>query len=116
LELNYIVGKKIATSAEWPKTSGKFGSELRRLAPQLRLHGMSISFGRQNDGRTITLTSERVPIVPPSPRTINEVKNPPILPIVSIVLLTCCNRIFSNRIGQKEAILMLYSDYSADML
>jgi hypothetical protein len=44
---------------------GKFGSELRRLALRLRLHAMSISFDRRNDGRTITLTSERVPIVPP---------------------------------------------------
>jgi hypothetical protein len=44
---------------------GKFGSELRRLALRLRLHAMSISFDRRNDGRTITLTSEPVPIVPP---------------------------------------------------
>ena len=43
----------------------KFGSELQRLALQLRLHAMSISFDRRNDGRTITLTAERVPIVPP---------------------------------------------------
>jgi hypothetical protein len=54
---HFTRSKKIAASAEWPKTSGKLGSKLRRLAPQLRLHGMSISFGRRNDRRTITLTS-----------------------------------------------------------
>jgi hypothetical protein len=38
------------------------GNELRRLAPQLRLHGVSISFERRHDGRIIILKSERVPI------------------------------------------------------
>ena len=63
--LTHLIDKRVAASAEWPKTSAKFGSELRRLAPQLRLHGLSISFDRRNDGRIITLTSERVPIVAP---------------------------------------------------
>ena len=51
-----IAGKK--TGARWPKTVGMFGNELRRIAPQLRLHGLSITFERTRDARTITLRSE----------------------------------------------------------
>ena len=65
-KLTEIVGKKVAASADWPKTSEKFSNELRRLAPQLRMHGMSVSFERRHEGRIITLKSERVPIVPPT--------------------------------------------------
>ena len=64
-KLTEIVGKKVAASADWPKTTEKFGNELRRLAPQLRMHGLSVSFERRNEGRIITLKSERVPITPP---------------------------------------------------
>ena len=35
----------------WPKTISKFGSELRRIAPQLRLHGISINFDRRGGDR-----------------------------------------------------------------
>ena len=37
-------------------------AELRRLAPQLRLHGLCITFERRCDGRFVTLTWESVPI------------------------------------------------------
>jgi hypothetical protein len=63
--LTEIAGKKVAASADWPKTAEKFGNELRRLAPQLRMHGMNVSFERRNDGRKITLQSEGAPIVAP---------------------------------------------------
>jgi hypothetical protein len=36
------VGKK--AGLRWPKTMHIFGAELRRIAPQLRLHGISIGF------------------------------------------------------------------------
>ena len=42
----------------WPKTISMFGSELRRIAPQLRLHGLSISFERKGKDRVITLRTE----------------------------------------------------------
>ena len=32
--------------ARWPKTIHAFGSELRRIAPQLRLHGIQLTPGR----------------------------------------------------------------------
>jgi putative DNA primase/helicase len=60
--LTEIVGKKVAASADWPKTAGSFGDALRRLAPQIRLHGVSISFERRHEGRMIILKSERVAI------------------------------------------------------
>jgi hypothetical protein len=44
------------------QTTGSFGNALRRLAPQLRLHGVSISFERRHEGRMIILKSERMPI------------------------------------------------------
>ena len=47
-----------ATGPRWPKTVHAFGNELRRIAPQLRLHGLSIAFGRTRDARIVTLTSE----------------------------------------------------------
>jgi hypothetical protein len=42
----------------WPKTISKFGSELRRIAPQLRLHGISINFERRGGDRVVTLKTE----------------------------------------------------------
>jgi hypothetical protein len=42
----------------WPKTISKFGSELRRIAPQLRLHGISIDFDRRGGDRVVTLKME----------------------------------------------------------
>ena len=39
----------------WPKTVGAFGNELRRIAAQLRLHGLFITFERRRDGRVVIL-------------------------------------------------------------
>jgi hypothetical protein len=64
-KLTEIVGKTVAASADRPKTSEKLSNELRRLAPQLRMHGLNVNFERRHEGRIITLKSERVPIVPP---------------------------------------------------
>ena len=46
LELFRTVSKiaDIAARTGWPKTIHPFGNELRRIAPQLRLHGLSITF------------------------------------------------------------------------
>ena len=61
--LTLIVGKKIAASARWPKTSSMLGNELRRIAPQLRIHGLSIGFERTSDARLVTLKTTHVPII-----------------------------------------------------
>jgi hypothetical protein len=54
------VDEEVAASSTWPKTSEKFSKELRRLAPQLRIHGIDVNFERRHAGRIITLKSERV--------------------------------------------------------
>ena len=54
--LSRIAGKKLG--ARWPKTMHVFGSDLRRIAPQLRVRGISITFERKRDARIITLRSE----------------------------------------------------------
>jgi hypothetical protein len=50
------VGRKTRGSKNWPKTPAQLGNELRRLAPHLRAHGISFTFGRTHNGREITLT------------------------------------------------------------
>jgi hypothetical protein len=57
-ELTEVVSKSVTASAGWPKGVQKFGQELRRLAPQLRLHGINVQFERRHAGRVISLTSE----------------------------------------------------------
>jgi hypothetical protein len=55
-EFSRIAGK--TPGPRWPKTISMFGSELRRIAPQLRLHGLSISFERKGGDRIVTLKTE----------------------------------------------------------
>jgi hypothetical protein len=58
-ELSRLVGKKVASSARWPKSAGWFTTELRRIAPQLRMHGISITFERSSGKRLLTITTTR---------------------------------------------------------
>ena len=51
-----IVGRRFGPG--WPKTISMFATELRRIAPQLRLHGLSISFERRGKDRVIILKTE----------------------------------------------------------
>jgi hypothetical protein len=51
-----VAGKKVAASARWPKTPIQFSNELRRLAPQLALHGLSIRFSRNYEQRIVLIT------------------------------------------------------------
>ncbi len=55
--LTEIVGKRVAATARWPKSPSAFANELRRLIPQLRLHGLSIDFERGHNGRRIIMTN-----------------------------------------------------------
>jgi hypothetical protein len=73
--LTQIMGKKVATSARWPKTSSKFGNELRRIAPQLRMHGVAVNFVRTHKGRFINLTMAGVPIISPTRATASPIKS-----------------------------------------
>jgi hypothetical protein len=58
-KLTDLAGAK--TRARFPKTLNMFGSELRRIAPQLRLHGVFIDFHRIRRQPVITLKAERRP-------------------------------------------------------
>ncbi len=53
-ELRPYAGSK-ARCALLPKTAAALGSELRRLAPQLREYAVAVKFNRTNGARTITL-------------------------------------------------------------
>jgi hypothetical protein len=64
--LTEITGKKVAASAAWPKTAARLSQELRQLAPQLRLHGVNVSFERRNEGRIIVLSSDHPSGSPPT--------------------------------------------------
>ena len=67
--------EKVTTAAEghlgpaWPKTFSLFGTELRRIAPQLRLHGIAINFERKRTGTIVTLSVENGKTVGPQPDT-----------------------------------------------
>ena len=64
--LTKFVGKKVAASARWPKTATQFSNELRRVAPLLYMHGLSIQFSRNQEKRLILITRVEVPIIPAS--------------------------------------------------
>ena len=68
LELYTALSKLAGQTAgpRWPKTIHTFGNELRRIAPQLRLHGLSILFDRSGGERKVTLKSDGFTTRPPS--------------------------------------------------
>ena len=57
MQLTRRVGPRIAKSPGWPKTPAMLGTEMRRVAPQLREHGIFLIFGKTHESRTITLTA-----------------------------------------------------------
>jgi hypothetical protein len=52
----------------WPKSVHAFGNELRRVAPHLRMHGISITFERRHRDRIITVKSDQAPVSQPPRR------------------------------------------------
>lgn len=65
-------GKKVATSAHWPKTPRQFSNELRRIVPLLFMHGISIKFVKNREQRLVVITQvddppDRSPDAPPPP-------------------------------------------------
>ncbi len=56
--LTEAAGKKVASSAGWPKSTALFARELHKVAPQLRTHGISITFSRHNTGRLVTIKAQ----------------------------------------------------------
>ena len=56
--LSERVGKKVASSAGWPKSPGWLTNELRRIAPQLRINGLYVTFERTGGKRLINVRNE----------------------------------------------------------
>jgi hypothetical protein len=56
--LTNLAGNPATDNACWPKSVNTFGTELRRIAPHLALHGCFIDFVRTNGGRAIEFRSE----------------------------------------------------------
>jgi len=66
-ELTAHVGRREAASPRWPKSPLSLSIELRRIAPQMRMHDVSIVFHRTRDKRFISITSTKPPITEASP-------------------------------------------------
>jgi len=49
------IGGRFAESAHWPKSSTRFSIELRRMAPQLAIHGIIVNFSRSHQGRIVSV-------------------------------------------------------------
>ena len=61
-ELTAWAGKRVTASPRWPKSPLALSRELRRIAPQMRLHGVSIMFLRTDVKRFIQIISTKPPI------------------------------------------------------
>jgi hypothetical protein len=46
------------SGSAWPKSASALGTELRRIAPQLRVHGISIHFERRREGSVVSFSVE----------------------------------------------------------
>jgi len=60
-QLTTLVEKKVTSLRHWPKSPSALGKELLRIAPQLRLHSISVAFERNREKRLITLTKTNRP-------------------------------------------------------
>ena len=49
------VSKGVASSSRWPKSPWLLSNELRRIAPQLRTNGISVTYERNRERRLLTL-------------------------------------------------------------
>jgi len=58
-ELAGRAGPRFRASVHWPKTARSFADLLRRLAPQLRTRGITITFTRSAEKRLITIDADK---------------------------------------------------------
>jgi len=61
-ELTAWAGKRVTASPRWPKTPRSLSVALRRIAPQMGMHGVSIAFLRTDEKRFIEIISTKPPI------------------------------------------------------
>jgi len=60
-QLNTLVEKTVTALRQSPKSPSSLATELRRIAPQLRLHGISVVFEKNHGKRLIGLTKTTRP-------------------------------------------------------
>ncbi|HKI17813.1 MAG TPA: hypothetical protein VKA15_08025 [Isosphaeraceae bacterium] len=53
--LTTLAGQKVAALPRWPKSPACLTAELRRISPQLRLHGIHVKLSRCHKGRVVSL-------------------------------------------------------------
>jgi len=61
-ELTTWAGKRVTALPGWPKTPRLLSVALRRIAPQMRMHGVSIMFLKTREKRFIEIISTKPPI------------------------------------------------------
>ena len=66
-ELTTWAGKRVTASPRWPKTPRSLATHLRRIAPPMRMHGVSMTFLRTREKRFIEIISTKPPIPEESP-------------------------------------------------
>ena len=54
--LTTLASRGVAASPRWPKSPERLAIELRRMAPQLRVHGIFVNLARCNKGRVVQLS------------------------------------------------------------
>jgi len=57
-ELTMLAGDRVAASPRWPKSPRGFTVELRRIAPQLRAHGIFVNVSRSHQGRLVSISRD----------------------------------------------------------
>jgi len=60
-QLDSLVEKKVRALRQWPKSPSSLAKELRRVAPHLRLHSISVVFEKNREKRLITLRKTNRP-------------------------------------------------------
>ncbi len=53
-----------ARSPAWPKSPARFAREIHRVAPQLRLRGISITIKRETKGRRVIIKMQKRETLP----------------------------------------------------
>ena len=51
------VSRRTASASRWPKSPARLTNELRRISPQLQMHGISVTFERNRERRLLTITN-----------------------------------------------------------
>jgi len=74
-ELTTWAGKRVTASPRWPKSPLALSRELRRIAPQMRMHGVAILFHRTGEKQFIEIISTKPPIPEEPHVSVSEIES-----------------------------------------